>query len=115
MCLSLYQQIYCCFFTRKDASEADGYYNDHFVMQHDLLRELAIYQSSLDPVETRKRLIVELGSNNFPNWWLEEKQQPLGARLLSISTGCYLYLSNLSVVYTHNKKFSPTANFSCHW
>ncbi|XWS45316.1 hypothetical protein CRYUN_Cryun15aG0125900 [Craigia yunnanensis] len=39
---------------RKDASEADGYYNDHFVMQHDLLRELAIYQSSLDPVEKRK-------------------------------------------------------------
>ncbi|XP_022775219.1 probable disease resistance protein At5g66900 isoform X2 [Durio zibethinus] len=71
---------------RKDASEADGYYNDHFIMQHDLLRELVIYLSSLDPVEKRKRLIVELSSNNFPNWWLEEKQPPLGARLLSIST-----------------------------
>ncbi|XP_022775224.1 probable disease resistance protein At5g66900 [Durio zibethinus] len=71
---------------RKDASEADGYYNDHFIIQHDLLRELAIYLSSLDPVEKRKRLIVELSSNNFPNWWLEEKQPPLGARLLSIST-----------------------------
>ncbi|XVF17742.1 hypothetical protein REPUB_Repub10bG0149800 [Reevesia pubescens] len=71
---------------RKDAIEADGYYNDHFVMQHDLLRELAIYQSSLDPVEKRKRLIVEVNSNKFPNWWLEEKLQSLGARLLSIST-----------------------------
>ncbi|XP_017979434.1 PREDICTED: probable disease resistance protein At5g66900 [Theobroma cacao] len=71
---------------RKDAREADGYYKEHFVTQHDLLRELAIYQSSLDPVEKRKRLIVELSRNNFPNWWLEEKQQTLGARLLSIST-----------------------------
>ncbi|XWS29374.1 hypothetical protein CRYUN_Cryun24cG0024100 [Craigia yunnanensis] len=71
---------------RKDANEADGYYNDHFIMQHDLLRELAIYQSSMDPVEKRKRLIVELSSNKFPSWWLEEKLQPLGARLLSIST-----------------------------
>lgn len=69
-----------------DASEADGCYNDHFIRQHDLLRELAIYQSSLDPVERRKRLIVEVSGNKFPIWWLEEKQQPLGAQLLSIST-----------------------------
>ncbi|XP_022739594.1 probable disease resistance protein At5g66900 isoform X2 [Durio zibethinus] len=71
---------------RKDASEADGYYNNHFIMQHDLLRELAIYQCSLDPIEKRKRLILELNNNKFPNWWLEEKQQPVGARLLSIFT-----------------------------
>ncbi|XVF61879.1 hypothetical protein PTKIN_Ptkin08bG0169800 [Pterospermum kingtungense] len=71
---------------RKDASEADGSYNNHFTTQHDLLRELAIYQSSLDPVEKRKRLIVEVSGNKFPDWWLEEKLQPLGARLLSIST-----------------------------
>lgn len=80
---------YWCLFNRKDdASEADSFYNDHFVMQHDLLRELAIYQSSFDPIEKRRRIFVELRRNNFPNWWLEEKQQPLGAHLLSISTGC---------------------------
>ncbi|XP_039054417.1 probable disease resistance protein At5g66900 [Hibiscus syriacus] len=71
---------------KDDESEADGCYNDHFVMQHDLLRELAIYQSGLDPVEKRKRIIIELSGNNIPNWWSEEKQQPLGANLLSIST-----------------------------
>ncbi|XVE87188.1 hypothetical protein DITRI_Ditri18aG0096000 [Diplodiscus trichospermus] len=75
---------------REDASEADGeadgYYNDHFITQHDLLRELAIYQSGLDHVEKRKRLIVEVIGNKFPSWWSEGKQQPLCARLLSIST-----------------------------
>ncbi|XVE87186.1 hypothetical protein DITRI_Ditri18aG0095800 [Diplodiscus trichospermus] len=71
---------------REDASESDGYYNDHFITQHDLLRELAIHQSSLDPVEERKRLIVEVSGNKFPNWWSEGKQQPLVAHLLSIST-----------------------------
>ncbi|KAK8685872.1 hypothetical protein V6N13_124905 [Hibiscus sabdariffa] len=71
---------------RDDEREADGCYNNHFVMQHDLLRELAIYQNGLDPIEKRKRIMVELSGNNFPNWWSEEKQQPLDARLLSIST-----------------------------
>ncbi|OMP02093.1 Disease resistance protein [Corchorus olitorius] len=71
---------------REDASEADGYYNEYFVMQHDLLRYFAINQSSLEPVEKRKRLIAELSSNNFPDWWSEGNKQSLGARLLSIST-----------------------------
>ncbi|OMO56744.1 Disease resistance protein [Corchorus capsularis] len=71
---------------RKDASEADGYYNEYFVMQHDLLREFAIDQSSLEPVEKRKRLIAELSSNNFPDWWSEGNKQSLSAGLLSIST-----------------------------
>ncbi|XP_022725072.1 probable disease resistance protein At5g66890 [Durio zibethinus] len=75
-------------------------------MQHDLLRELAIYLSSLDPVEKRKRIIVELSSNNFPNWWLEEKQPPLVYfhRLLSVPL-------QPSDTYTQIKKFTHTANF----
>lgn len=32
--------------TRRDAYENDGYYSEHFVTQHDMLRELAIHQSS---------------------------------------------------------------------
>nr|XP_048335018.1 probable disease resistance protein At5g66900 [Ziziphus jujuba var. spinosa] len=35
--------------TRKDVNEVDGYYSEHFVTQHDLLRELAIYESSHEP------------------------------------------------------------------
>ncbi|KAK3412198.1 hypothetical protein EUGRSUZ_I00981, partial [Eucalyptus grandis] len=37
-------------------------------------------------IEKRERLILELIGNNFPDWWSKQKQQPLGARLVSIST-----------------------------
>ncbi|XP_059623794.1 probable disease resistance protein At5g66900 isoform X1 [Cornus florida] len=70
--------------TRKDAIEVDG--NEHFVTQHDLLRELAIHQSSLEPVEQRKRLIIDVRGNDLPNWSIEQMQQPFRAHLLSIST-----------------------------
>ncbi|RVW57592.1 putative disease resistance protein [Vitis vinifera] len=71
---------------RKDESDVDGCYNDTYVMLHDLLRELAIYQSSQEPIEQRKRLIVDLSGDKVPNWWTQDNQQPFGARLLSIST-----------------------------
>ncbi|KAL9464364.1 hypothetical protein AB3S75_002042 [Citrus x aurantiifolia] len=74
-----------CVVTRKYASD-DSCYNDHFVMQHDLLRELAIYQSKLEPIKQRKRLIIDMSGNNFPEWWMDQKQHPLNASLLSIST-----------------------------
>ncbi|XP_057975738.1 probable disease resistance protein At5g66900 isoform X2 [Malania oleifera] len=66
--------------------EADGCYNEYYVTQHDLLRELAIHLSSQEPIELRKRLIMDLSGNNLPKWWKEQKQQPISARLLSIST-----------------------------
>ncbi|KAJ4714948.1 Disease resistance protein [Melia azedarach] len=72
--------------TRENATD-DGSYNNHFVMQHDLLRELTIHQSILEPIEQTKRLIVDISGNKFPKWWLEQKQQPINARLLSITTG----------------------------
>lgn len=75
-------------FTRKYASD-DSCYNDHFVMQHDLLRELAIYQSKLERIKQRKRLIIDMSGNNFPEWWMDQKQHPLNASLLSISTGFF--------------------------
>ncbi|RVX23780.1 hypothetical protein VitviT2T_010607 [Vitis vinifera] len=71
---------------RKDESDVNGCYNDTYVMLHDLLRELAIYQSSQEPIEQRKRLIVDLSGDKVPNWWTQDNQQPFGARLLSIST-----------------------------
>ncbi|XP_031275572.1 probable disease resistance protein At5g66900 [Pistacia vera] len=64
----------------------DGSYNDHFVLHHDLLRELIIHQSLLEPVEKMKRLFIEISGNNFPPWWLEQNLHPVNARLLSIST-----------------------------
>ncbi|KAM7250581.1 hypothetical protein ACFE04_022464 [Oxalis oulophora] len=90
-------------FTQKDASEVDSsykewfagevddFYNEHFVMLHDILRDLVIYdyksQSASESVEKRRRLFVDATGNNFPSWW--QNPQHISARLLSISTGEY--------------------------
>ncbi|XP_065632106.1 probable disease resistance protein At5g66890 isoform X2 [Quercus suber] len=71
---------------RKDASEVHKYYNDDFVTQHDVLRELALHQSSQEPIGQRQRLIMNISENDLPNWWREQKHQLINARLLSIST-----------------------------
>ncbi|XP_059456169.1 probable disease resistance protein At5g66900 [Corylus avellana] len=70
--------------TRKNVSAVDNC--EAFVLQHDLLRELAIHQSSLEAIEQRKRLIMDISGNNLPKWWTEQRQQPINAQLLSIST-----------------------------
>ncbi|BFG38945.1 hypothetical protein CerSpe_252190 [Prunus speciosa] len=72
--------------TRKENMEGDEYYNEHFVTQHDILRELAIYYSKLEPAEQRTRLIIDIRENKLPKWWREQKHQLMKARLLSIST-----------------------------
>ncbi|KAL6136357.1 hypothetical protein ACLB2K_061652 [Fragaria x ananassa] len=61
-------------------------YSEYVVRQHDLLRKLAIYNLKGDPVEDRKRLIVEICGNKFPKWWREQKYPYINARLVSIST-----------------------------
>ncbi|KAI9165155.1 hypothetical protein LWI28_008759 [Acer negundo] len=65
---------------RKHASD------DHFFMHHDILRDLIVYQSMSEPIEQTKRLIIDISGNQFPKWWSEQKQNPIHARLLSIST-----------------------------
>ncbi|KAL5557102.1 hypothetical protein UlMin_039338 [Ulmus minor] len=67
--------------SRKDANESDGYYSEHFVTQHDMLKELAIHQNREGPVEQRKRLILE-----SQNELKDLNEQPINAKLLSIST-----------------------------
>uniref|UniRef100_A0A7N2M066 RPW8 domain-containing protein n=1 Tax=Quercus lobata TaxID=97700 RepID=A0A7N2M066_QUELO len=79
--------------SRKDASEVNNYYNEDFVTQHDILKELAMYQSSQGLKEQRQRLIINISKNNPPKWWTEQKQQLFNARLLSISTDEF-FLSN---------------------
>ncbi|PSS21558.1 Disease resistance protein [Actinidia chinensis var. chinensis] len=79
---SLVEQV----IVRKDASDASGYYNEHFVMQHDLLRELAIHQSSQEPIEQRTRFIMDIRGTDLPRWWIEQGQHPIHARLVSLST-----------------------------
>nr|XP_023887465.1 probable disease resistance protein At5g66900 [Quercus suber]POE67358.1 putative disease resistance protein [Quercus suber] len=72
--------------TRKDASKVNNYYNEDFITQHDVLRDLAIHLCSREPITERERLIVDINGNNLPEWWMEQEQQLINARLLSIST-----------------------------
>ncbi|XP_050252910.1 probable disease resistance protein At5g66900 isoform X2 [Quercus robur] len=71
---------------RKDASGINKYYNEDYVTQHDLLRELAIFESCQGPERQRQRLIMDISGNTLPSWCTEQDQQPINARLLSIST-----------------------------
>ncbi|KAM5576421.1 putative disease resistance protein [Rosa sericea] len=71
--------------TRND-KDGDGYYTEHFVTQHDMLRELAIQQISREPLQQRMRLMIDISGDNFPMSWKEQKYQSLIARLVSIST-----------------------------
>ncbi|KAM3705594.1 hypothetical protein ACJW31_03G091800 [Castanea mollissima] len=72
--------------TKKDASEFSRYYNEDFVTQHDLLRELAISESKQEPIEKMQRLIMDIRENALPLWYTEQNQQSTNARLISIST-----------------------------
>ncbi|KAI9109581.1 hypothetical protein K1719_019635 [Acacia pycnantha] len=67
--------------------QVDNYYNNHFLMQHNIFRELAIRMSKQKPLETRRRLIIDLygNLNDAPQWW-PKQQQSLAASILSIST-----------------------------
>ncbi|EEF40015.1 Disease resistance protein ADR1, putative [Ricinus communis] len=69
--------------TRKDRN---GSYNQHFVIQHDLLRELAIRQNSFESFEQTKRLVLDTSAGDASNWWMGQKQPSIVCRLLSIST-----------------------------
>ncbi|GJS62219.1 probable disease resistance protein [Tanacetum coccineum] len=66
--------------------ELQGYCNELNATQHDLLRVLAIYLSSQEPVEERKRLFIEIFRNKFPTWWTGQITQPLNALIISILT-----------------------------
>ena len=106
--------------SRKVAKDADMYYNNHFVMLHDLLRELSICQSKEKPFEQRERLIIDLNGDNRPEWWIgqdeqgvigrmssfflrmlyRQKQLRVAARILSISTGMFLFVQILGSAHT---------------
>ncbi|KAL6220459.1 hypothetical protein ACLB2K_008215 [Fragaria x ananassa] len=72
--------------TRKDQTQGDGYYSEHFVTQHDLLRELAICETRQQAPGDRERLIINIVDDKLPKWWMEKKYKSMKARLLSIST-----------------------------
>ncbi|KAG6664182.1 hypothetical protein CIPAW_02G074900 [Carya illinoinensis] len=100
--------------TRQDASLVGSHCNEDFVLQHDLLRELAIHQCSQEPIEQRKRLIIDINGNNIPKWWMEQRLQPINAQLLSISTDetfssswCNLLPAQVKALIVTNYGFFP--------
>ncbi|KAF5818775.1 putative powdery mildew resistance protein, RPW8 [Helianthus annuus] len=80
---------------REDPYAPVNYCEQQFVTQHDLLRQLAINLSSKLPVAKRRRLIITeqndqlvtnvLGEDQVTS--VEQLQEPMQARVLSISTG----------------------------
>ncbi|KAK7331123.1 hypothetical protein VNO77_25337 [Canavalia gladiata] len=67
---------------RQMSSDEGNYYNHHFLVQHDLLREISIHQLQQQPFEQRERLIFDVNENNWP----QQNQKNTVAHTLSIST-----------------------------
>ncbi|KAJ6419938.1 hypothetical protein OIU84_029954 [Salix udensis] len=80
--------------TRKDANEDDGSYNEHFVTQHDLLRELAIHEK-------------------FSSSWPSMQAPEVEVLLLNFQTGKYSLpefiegMNKLKVLVIYNYGFVP--------
>uniref|UniRef100_A0A7N0T9N4 RPW8 domain-containing protein n=1 Tax=Kalanchoe fedtschenkoi TaxID=63787 RepID=A0A7N0T9N4_KALFE len=73
--------------TREDASKVGGFCNEHFVTQHDLLRQLAIWVNNrLAPVEERARLFIDIAGNDVPVDFRTLEYTSSSARLVSITT-----------------------------
>ncbi|XP_043687968.1 putative disease resistance protein At5g47280 [Telopea speciosissima] len=65
--------------SRNSAKEID----ELFITQHDLLRDLAIYQSR----QERKRIVMDTRQEGIPENWREQENHYLNARLVSLCTG----------------------------
>ncbi|XP_054822365.1 probable disease resistance protein At4g33300 isoform X3 [Prosopis cineraria] len=50
--------------SRAGGSDLDNYYSNHLLMQHGLLRELAIRTSNEEPAESKGRLILDMFGNH---------------------------------------------------
>ncbi|CAJ2670529.1 unnamed protein product [Trifolium pratense] len=100
--------------TRKVATETDMYYNNHYVMMHDLLRELAIHQSKEEPFEQRKRLTIDLNGDDRPNWWIVPDQQGMISRMYSFITGMLVKQKQLKVS-ARILSISTDETFSSDW
>ncbi|CAN1225315.1 Probable disease resistance protein At5g66900 [Linum grandiflorum] len=94
------------------SSEDDGFHNEDFVTQHDLLRDLAILQSNSSSIEHRERLFIEITGNKFPDWWMESRNKVFKSKLLSITTDLsdfhhLSFLSNLKRIRLEKISIPP--------
>lgn len=61
-----------------------NYCEDKALVQHDLMRTLAIRLSNQEPIEHRKRLIIHANGQDLP-----KLPKTVDAHLFSISTGLF--------------------------
>lgn len=87
---------------RKDAGDVDGYFNELFVTQHDLLRDLAIYKSQESNLIQNKRLVMDRREDDLPKIWEEHKDQVFEAQIVSIHTGYFLILDQNFSIFLHS-------------
>ncbi|XP_061341157.1 probable disease resistance protein At5g66900 [Gastrolobium bilobum] len=100
--------------TRKVAKDEDMYYNNHFVMLHDLLRELAIHLNKREPFEQRKRLIIDLNGDNRPNWWVRQNQQGIIGSVFSFMSRMLIKQERLKVA-ARILSISTDETFNSDW
>ncbi|XP_045814938.1 probable disease resistance protein At5g66900 [Trifolium pratense] len=100
--------------TRKVATETDMYYNNHYVVMHDLLRELANHQSKGEPFEQTKRLIIDLNGDVRPDWWIGPNQQGIISRMYSFIAGMLVKQKQLKVA-ARILSISTDESFSSDW
>ncbi|KAL1369624.1 hypothetical protein HN51_000021 [Arachis hypogaea] len=68
---------------RKNACDVENYYyNNHFIVVHDLLRELAIYENNQEATEHRHRMSIGMNEQNG-EFGLGEKQRGIIAEIFS--------------------------------
>ncbi|CAN6338760.1 unnamed protein product [Urochloa humidicola] len=62
-------------------------YHDYSVMQHDVLRDLALHMSGRDSLNKRRRLVMPRREETLPRDWERNKDTPFEAQIVSIHTG----------------------------
>ncbi|KAG5230974.1 disease resistance family protein [Salix suchowensis] len=78
----------------RDARAGDKYssYYEIGVMQHDVLRDLAIHLSSREDVNECKRLLMPRREEQLPREWERNADRPFNAQIVSIHTGIFITL-----------------------
>ncbi|XP_061341829.1 probable disease resistance protein At5g66900 [Gastrolobium bilobum] len=100
--------------TRKVAKDEDMYYNNHFVMLHDLLRELAIHLNKREPFEQRKRLIIDLNGDNRPKWWVGQNQQGIIGSMFSFMSrigSMFSFMSRIGSMFSFMSRIGSMFSF----
>ena len=62
-------------------------YYEICVSQHDVLRDLAIYLSSREDINRRRRLLMPRREEGLPKEWERNLDEPFNAQIVSVYTG----------------------------